>query len=464
MTPTPSPDLDVAEVAGALRGGLRGIAVGATLGVVAAVAVILFAPVRFEGRALVLVRTQQMSAGTLMREQFGALAPLAGDALGLGQGGDAIKTELALLQSRALLGDVVDSLRLQLRAGRRPPITLDVPVPRDERFKPRTVDVPDGGSAKLVDREDAIDDLEKRLDVAVSGGDAIEIRYRSRDSLSAAAVPNLMAARYLERRRTVDRGLNQRRVEFLELQVDSVARALRAAVDASRRVGQEGAGLAAEASERAELEQRVAMQLQLVQARGELEALDAMLADLSNGETQRLAGFPSLLRSPAVNELVAELARRETERTVLLARVTERAPEAIALDTAVRRLRAQLRPLAETYAEALRAQVRTLGQQVTASEARSRALPAAAASLFLAQGEVERLSRLNLALAAQLLEARLAALAEGGDVRLVDAAVPPRRVSFPRKASTLAVGLAAGLVLGLFLALLPLLGTRPTTD
>lgn len=460
----PSPDLELGEVTGALRRGLKGIAIGIVLGLVGALLVILFAPARFDGRALVLVRTQQVSPGSLVREQFGALAPLAGNALGLGQGGDALKTELALLQSRALLGDVVDSLRLQLRAGRTPPTTLAVPVPRDERFKPRTVELPDGGSAKLVDREDAIDDLAKRLEVGVSGGEAIEIRYAARDSLSAAAVPNLIAARYLERRRGVDRGLNQRRVEFLEAQVDSVERALRAAVDASRRVGEGGAGLAAEASERAELEQRVTMQLQAVQARGELDALDALLADLGSGESQRLAGFPSLLRSPAVNELVAELARRETERTVLLGRVTERDPEAIALDSAIARLRGQLRPLATTYAEALRRQVAQLDQQVAASEARSLALPGAAAKLFLAQSEVERLSKLNLALAAQLLDARLAALAEGGDVRLVDAAVVPRRVGFPRKTMTLAVGLAAGLVLGLFVALLPLLGSPRTAD
>lgn len=461
----PSPDLELRDVTGALRRGLKGIAIGMAVGVVGALLVLLFAPVRFDGRALVLVRTQQVSAGSLVREQFGALAPLAGSALGLGEGGgDALKTELALLQSRALLGDVVDSLRLQLRAGRRAPLALAVPVPRDERFKPRTVELPEGGTAKLVDREDAIDDLAKRIEVGVSGGEAIEIRYAARDSLSAAAVPNLIAARYVERRRTVDRGLNQRRVEFLEAQVDSVGRALRAAVDASRRVGQGGAGLAADASERAELEQRTALQLQAVQARGELDALDALLADIGSGESQRLAGFPALLRSPAVNELVAELARRETERTVLLARVTERDPEAVALEAAIARLRGQLRPLATTYAEALRRQVASLDEQVAASEARSLALPAAAAQLFLAQGEVERLSRLNLALAAQLLDARLAALAEGGDVRLVDAAVVPRRVSFPRKATTLAVGLGAGLLLGLFVALLPLLGSRPAAD
>lgn len=461
MSAPASPDLELSDVTATLRRGVLVIAIGGIVGLLLAVLVVLFAPARFDGRALVLVRTQQLSAGSLVAEQFGALAPLAGDALGLGESGDAIKTELALLQSRALLGDVVDSLKLQLRAGRVAPVTLAVEIPRDERFKPRSVELPDGGSAKLYDREDAIDDLAKRLSVSVSGGEAIEIAYKSRDSLSAALVPNLLAARYLERRKTVDRGLNQRRVEFLQAQSDSVGRALAAAIDASRRAAQQGGSMAAEASERAELEQRTALALQLVESQGELQALEALLADLSANESQRLAGFPSLLRSPAINELVAELARRSTERTVLLGTVTARDPRVIALDSAIVELRGQLRPLALTYADALRARVKTLGEQVNASEGRSRALPAVAAQLFSTQAEVERLSRLNLALAAQLLEARLAALAEGGDVRVVDPAVSPRRVTFPRPMRTLATGLAAGLVLGLFAALLPLLGSRP---
>lgn len=134
---------------------------------------------------------------------------------------------------------------------------------------------------KVVDREDAIDDLRKRLTVRIYGGETIEIGYRSRDSLSAELVPNLVAQRYLERRRTVDRGLNQRRAEFLEAQVDSVRRALAEAVDVARQEAQRGAGVAAEAYEASELEQRTALQLRLAETRAELGALEALLRDVA---------------------------------------------------------------------------------------------------------------------------------------------------------------------------------------
>jgi uncharacterized protein involved in exopolysaccharide biosynthesis len=450
------PDLEIADVAAALRGGGGRFALGLALGLGAALLTLWLAPARFEGRALVLIRTQGISAGQVMREQFGQLSQLAGSALGLGEDDDPIKTELALLRSRALLGEVVDSLRLQLRAGRRPPVTLDAEIPREGRFKPRKVAV-DGGSAKLVDREDAIDDLAKRLSVDIAGGEAVEIEYRSRDSVSAALVPNLIAARYLERRKTVDRGLNQRRAEFLERQQDSVRQALDAATAGWRRTQERGAGLSVEGAAQAELEQRTALTAKLTETTAELEAMRAVLADLAAGQPQRVAGMPALLRSPAVNELVAELGRRETERRLLLAEVTERDPRAVALAEAIADLRQQLEPLARTYAQALESQRGTYAAQLARTDARLQGLPAAGERQYLAQVEVDRLTRLNLALATQVLEARLAALGEGGDVRVVDAAVVPRRADFPRPSITLLGGAFAGLLLGLVLALVPLL-------
>jgi len=52
------------------------------------------------------------------------------------------------------------------------------------------------------------------------------------------------------------------------------------------------------------------------------------------------------------------------------------------------------------------------------------------------------------------LTARLAALAEGGDVRVIDEAVSPRRVTFPRPLPTIALCLVGGAIAGLVLALL----------
>ena len=74
-----------------------------------------------------------------------------------------------------------------------------------------------------------------------------------------------------------------------------------------------------------------------------------------------------------------------------------------------------------------------------------------------------RLAAMNAGMGAQVLTARLAALAEGGDVRLIDEAVSPRRVTFPRPLPTIALGLVGGAIVGFVLALIgvPLAAAPP---
>ena len=457
-----SADIEFSDLTDAVRAGLRRIAIGIALGLLIAVLVILFAPARYSGRAMLLVRTDA-TASSLARSQFGPLADLAGGALGLSEGGDKFKTEITLLRSRALLGDVVDSLALQFQTPRVAPLSLGMVPPSDKRFAPTTLNAGDAGMIDIVDREDAIDDLDKRLDVRVLGGETVEIVYSARDSITAADVPNLVAARYMERRRTVDRGLNQRRVEFLAMQADSVRRALSLAAGSLRGAQEGGRVVSLELSERAEVEARIALQARSAESGAELAALERLIQEIGTNDPRRLAGFPAVLRSPAVNDLVSELSRLGTERVLMRADATENSPRIIALDSAIARLTGELVPLARTYAEALRTQRDEYAREVSESRARSASLPRAAESLLLREAEIEGLGRLALGVEAQLLDARLAALGEGGDVRVVDAAVVPRKVSFPRKLPILALGGALGLIAGLIAALAPL-GARTPQD
>jgi uncharacterized protein involved in exopolysaccharide biosynthesis len=61
---------------------------------------------------------------------------------------------------------------------------------------------------------------------------------------------------------------------------------------------------------------------------------------------------------------------------------------------------------------------------------------------------------MNVGMGAQVLSARLAALAVGGDVRLIDEAVAPRRVTFPQPIPTIIIGLVGGAIAGLVVVLL----------
>lgn len=444
-------DLDLNELLRGILAGRRRVLQGLAAGVAAAAIILVAWPPRFEGRATLLVRTAP-STSSMLRGQLGGLADLAGGSLRVGAEAGELATEIGLLRSRALLGFVVDSLRLQLRSGRTPSLhdaPLDLPA---GRFAPRIIDL-GGRRARLVDREDAIDDLQRRLTVEESGGDLLEIKYAGRDSLSAAAAVNLLTARYMDDRRTVDRSVNQRRVEFLDRQVDSVRRALTAATATLRDVQQRSGVLSLEVTGQGLAQQVAGLTQEIATLDAESEALDSLLASVADLDSRRVAGFPSLLRSPAVNEIVTRMAQVQSEREVLLVEFTPSAPRVRAMDRSLEDLRSQLIPLARTYAAGLGRQRLSLAERVDRVQGMAPGVARAGEGLLNAEAEVKTLASLLLATSGQRLDARLAAIGEGGLVRIVDAAVIPRRPTFPRPVPTLLVGFVAGMVLGLVGAL-----------
>jgi uncharacterized protein involved in exopolysaccharide biosynthesis len=465
--------MDLGAAGRQLRERYYMVVLGAIIGLLGGIGVVGFVPPRFDGRALLLVRTSSADPAAMVRGRIGPLAELMPGALG-GATNDELNTELALLSSRATLGAVVDSLRLQavMRSPFRvPPSNVIDSIRTTGRFKPARLTLEKGVNTaigglvasrdririKLLDREDAIDELDDRLDVRRASGNAIEIRYRARDSVDAALVPNLVAAIYMQRRKTVDRGLNQRRLEFLSAKADSVRTELRVSADVLARVAERsGSGADAEIAARALADEASALQVRLSELRAAEMALDSLIvsAATGNANAMRFAGFPDLLRSPAINDLVGQISRVETERTVLLGRVSSAAPQAVALAQARDSLVAQLLPIATSYRASLQHQRQSLEHDLDRVQGQIMKLPAQAAAVAKEQAEVTRLGQMNAGMGVQVLEARLAAMLEGGDVRIVDAAAPPRRVSFPRPTLTVIVGLALGLLAGAALALL----------
>lgn len=476
MTSGPEPlELDLGTVARAIGRGWARIVIGVILGVITAAIVVLFVPARFEGRSLVLIRTPQDASGVL-KQRLGPLAELAPSAMGLGSKND-IETELALMQSRSVLGRVVDSLRLQawtMNPGRIPSSRIVDSLHLTGRFKPRKValqagrnDLPEGsvwGSAtegqgaqvKLYDREDAIDELADHLEVRTQGGDVVRIRYRGLDSLTAARVPNLVVDIYLARRHTTDRGLNQRRLEFLVAKGDSVNGDLRRAARDLRDTQEMQKLFDAEPEARAIFERLATLETTLAEIRADQATLDSVLARSGRpGFDPRLvAGVPSLLKSPAVNEIVSQLEKTEGQRGALLAQYADDAPAVVALARVADSLRAVLVPLARTFGESLVRQRASLERDLATIQAHIDALPGKSESVGLRQASLKQVALLSAGMGSQLLEARLAAITEGGDVRLVDEAVAPRKVAFPRPSMTFAICIPLGFALGLSAALL----------
>jgi hypothetical protein len=281
------------------------------------------------------------------------------------------------------------------------------------------------------------------------------VGYAAPDSLSAAAVPNAIVAAYLQRRRTTDRGVNQHRAEFVSAQVDSVARQLTDAERALRQYQEQSGVIDPELVGKIDLEAASEVRAQLAANAVEGVALEQLLRQVGAGtmSARQLAAYPSFLRSGAVNELLAQLAKLETERAELLERRMEADPEVVALTQRASDLERQLQPLGAAYAQSLGRQRAELETQAARFEAALETLPRSAQEFARRTREVRRLSQTALALQTQLLDARLAAIGEGGEVRQIDDALTPKRPAFPRPVKTLAAGVGGGAVVGVLLVL-----------
>src|SRR6185503_570959 len=139
--------------------------------------------------------------------------------------------------------------------------------------------------------------------------------------LTAAAVPNLLIRRYLERRRTTDRGINQRRVEFLTGQLASVEADLTAAERALRQQQEASGVVDPVVVGKLELERAGDLRKESGTLDVERGALTQLIAQVNAGtlSSRQLAAFPTFLRSAGINELLAQLSTLETKRLQLLA-------------------------------------------------------------------------------------------------------------------------------------------------
>ncbi len=498
LVPAPADTVDLADVGRTLRRGWRAVASFTVLGAIAAVGVVLFAPKKFTGSASILVRTSGDAGSSLLSKLGGGMGGDAGSLLS-GAVKSPIETEVQILSSRAVAGRVVDSLLLQAQvASPRGFAATDVveAMALGGSFKQRKYhfekqgaggeyrftgrgasgiaspgqpavlpvgsltlrpgNLPPAFDLTVRDREDAITRFAKNLAVDKAGTEVAHVSYRGDDSVTAAAAANAVVAVYLHRRATTDRGTNQHRVEFLTAQTDSASRALTAATRELRREQESSGVIDPEVVGKIELERASDIRKNLGDLAMEDGAMTQLIARVSSGAMQprELAAYPAFLKSAAINELLGDLADVETQRYKLLETRTEKDPEVLALAASAQHLEGQLMPLARSYATSVGQQRAQAQRQFDSLQTKIAALPAVAESGLGLQRDVLRLNQVYAALQAQLVEARLAAISEGGDVHVLDAAVPQKLPSFPRPALTVAIGVAGGLFAGMVAALL----------
>lgn len=498
-TPDDAADtLDLAELARAARRSWPFIVALTLFGAAVAGGLLLFGPRRFEGVSSIVVRSQQSSGASL-------LAKLAGGAGGEGAAGllqagssSPLETEVQILSSRELVGRVVDSLRLQVQVRAPDGIASNALVQAADlhgSFKPRkytlsldpngtirvagrdtSITVPSGqpvvlpvgrlsltptarGPARydiqLFDREDAVTRMRKRVSVSKAGGEVLRVSCRTSDSLTAAAIPNLLVDYYLALRHTTDRGTNLHRVQFLTAQLDSVTRQLATSEQALRRFQESSRLIDPQTIGKLSLERAGELRATIGENDVERGALEQLMAQVSAGtmSVRDLAAYPAFLKSPAINALLTQIGELETERSKLLVTRLETDSEVVALSKSIRNLEGQLGPMAGAYESSLKRQHQDLSLQLDSLRTTLGAFPAELASGTRLQRSVVQLSQVQSAMQAQLVEARIAAVTEGGNVQSLDVAEPPMRVAFPRPIPTMAAGLGGGLLVGVAVAM-----------
>ncbi|HVZ47791.1 MAG TPA: hypothetical protein VG916_03335, partial [Gemmatimonadaceae bacterium] len=323
-----------------------------------------------------------------------------------------------------------------------------------------TVRLADAGLAsakvKFRDREETITQLGKRVGVEVLGGDLVGISWPAGDSLTAPEAANVLVRRFLVRRRGADRTTNQKKLDFVALQIDSVNAALTAALARQRDFHARARSVDMAGAAKAYLESLLRLREQRETLVMEEQALATLLAQLKAHtlDPHQIGAYPAFLRSPAISELMGRIGDLDVERAGLLKQQRRQDdPRVAGVRAGVDSLEALLEPMARTYAASVTDQRATLDQEIASVTARLDQLPDQVEDAFKYSSEVERLSRTSLALNAQRVELRLATVGEGGEARAIDIARPQWKRSFPLPSITLLAAGLAGLLAGTALVL-----------
>jgi polysaccharide biosynthesis transport protein len=426
------------------------------------------------------------------------------DALGL-SAGNAVGTELEVIQSRAVVEGVADSLRLQLRL-RRPvrvpwsSVLGDVTVTRqaepglfrivrdsadgvvllDRDTNARVTSARAGAvlqapgfSVRLLPNattmapvefdilsiDEAIERARENITVnrRARDVDIIDITYRDSDPERARDVPNALTRRFIQGRQSVRQAEARSTTVFLR---DQIARMTRQLDSAERQLRQfrereRIVSLPDEAStgviRRAELQaQRNTLDAERVSL---AKTIERARAARGNGEDstpyRQLIGFPSFLRSGAASTMLAGLSAAEERRDELLTRRTPSDPEVRIWNTRVARLQQEIGGLATTYLEGLTEQIAALDATVRTSSASLDEIPRKEIRLAELTRNAKNVEDVYTLLQSRLKEAEIAAGVPDPTVRMIDAAVLPREPISPKPLVNVVLALMGGALLGI---------------
>ena len=498
-------EIDLRDIWATIKRRRRTIMVTIAFVVAAVIAYTIWVPPVWYAKTLIRVDDQQQSE--LMSPALTALAGLPG-------GSSQIETEMRILRTRPIAEDVVDAhdLNLVVTFPRELPRNLlfasldigretvegayeirqiggnryrirsqgDETPPLDVEFAPGDrVELP-GGSFVLADLaegvnregeplpvrvdfetlqfQEAVQDFFDDMSVARPDreADVLQVGYRTTDRTLVHEVPNSTAESFIGRRIESQKTDARSTVSFLENQVEETRQQLED-VEAELQDFREGEQIVALGAEAEAQVQRLAtLQTQRTQLDAERGALSELLSDIERGaespDYRRLASFPTFFQNQAVAGVLGSLIQADSARAALLARMTPRHPDVIAVEQRISELENQLGAIGRNYLGSLSDQIAAFDSVLSQFGAELEQIPEREIQFARIQRQVEMLAELYTLLQTRLKEAQVQEAIDDSSVRVVEHAIEPLRPVSPKPIRNVALAGVLGLFLGIVLA------------
>jgi capsular exopolysaccharide synthesis family protein len=263
-----------------------------------------------------------------------------------------------------------------------------------------------------------------------------------------------VAASYLRLRADLQHAEASGAADFLAGQVEQVKVRLTAAEDEFATYQRENQAVALDQRASTEVQQHARIRAQRDQLEAERSALATLFgATESEGGNRRyrdLASYPTFMQAQnrTVGELVGTLVELENRRSELTITRTERNPDVAAVDSRILEIESQLKDFAESYQDALGAQITSLDRSLGSASGQLSVIPAKQVETARLARQVTLLEDLYQFLQVRLREAEVAEMVNLPSVGIVDRASLPSGPSAPNVRLNLALGLLLGLCVG----------------
>lgn len=333
---------------------------------------------------------------------------------------DPLKTEAEIMKSRTIIGRVVEGV---------------LPNEGDEQS---TLQKRIEGLQRVIKAE------------PIKGTNLLRISLQNEDPERAAKILNRLSYEYIEQNLNVAKAEASQAKGFVEKQLETVKADLdNSQSDMERFKSREGVTILSE-DMKTRVDRLSEVETKRVQVEMERKALEAILLSLESNKGSALTG--TNMTNPAVAEFGRRLAELQVQRASLLNYHTEDHPSIIKINMAIKEAKLRLKEEAERALGDLRTKEKTLVGIIGGYEEEIKKLPQAEQELTNIMRTLTVSEGIYTFLLKKEKEAEIAMASEVGNIRVIDAAIPPEKPIKPNKTMNIILGAIVGLFLGIGLS------------